>query len=1367
MNLKTTLVLLLLLIAGGAWLYLAPPLPSWFGAGASDATASASPTLTVLEEELKPANLKRIEVRRAEGPIVLERGPGGWTIEGKWLTRPREVDELVATIGGLHSRFVPIAITDDPGELKKYGLDKPTLTVNVRAGDKDYRLLFGEDATDSNRFTRSTYLRIEGQPEVVRLAPGLVASLDRPLDYYLQRRLFSSERVPKTGDSGEKVDRLLADSVAAKGKDAGFALTKGKDWELTEPTRDRPDPDKLQGVLTAVPDIWAEHFVRAPKKDLAEYGLDKPEQTLTVKRPDGNAVTLLIGKESPRKSERQVSRPAPPGFPIPTISDVVQDKYRYAKIQGNDQVFEIKEDKLKDVFVPSDTLRDAKLSRFRAEDVQRMELKYKDAEIVLVRKGNGFRLEKPITADAETSKVMEVIDRLSQLEARGPEVLDKADAKEYQFDPAAGTVVLTIEEEVAKPGSDEKEKKTRTVIFQIGKHDAEKKKLFVKVDDWPRTNSVDDALVKLVERPALAYRGRSVFDLANQPLEQIEVQRGDDKYALAKKDNKWRLTAPVEADADPAKAQTLAGDLAGLNVAEYIAEDAKPEDLDKYGLSKPALTVNLKTEGGEKAKSWTLRIGNVREPKGDTKGENKGEYYAKLDSGPQVFAIRKDIHDALNQSSLALRPLQLWQVSPTDLATVRIQKGDTPEYSLKREADTWKIAGPFDASVPTPTVAPILANVATLRCDRYESNDAKEPGKYGLDKPYLKLVVRESDRDKEAGKEHTLLIGNPTAENAKTRYAKLGSSDAVMVVSDALVSAVDRGALDLLDRHLLKLDKEKIIRVHNEAGENALTLNLVKDDRWEANTAQAKFPADFRVVAGLLTTWFNLTAQKFVAYGPKVDLAMYGLDKPSLVLSMTVEPGADAKPVEHKLALGKEVENGKGERYARLDDSPGVVVLGAAAVSELTRGYLDFVDRTLLDLGTATVTGIHRKMGEHELELLKKEDGWHISKPEGQKADTPAMDKLAQELGRLRSERIAAYPAKDMKPFGLDDPAAVLALRVSDAEGKMSERLLKIGESADAAGKTAGDRYAMLEGTDKVAVLPGALVRQLVAKPIAFRDRAIARFVSADKVVLERGMRKATFAQVDGNWKMTEPLAADADQADLDDFINAVARLRADELVSEKPEDLKPFGLDPPEVRWKFFAGDKEELSLLIGQLEKKPGEPSRVYAKLANGDVVFLLDPKLTGRVLGEYRSRKLWEPIDASQAVRLEYGSPGGDGQRKAFALEMLNNAWHVEGMPGAKVNGSAVNETLAALAGLRAERYVFDKDADPKLYALDPPQLTVEVRTRTGGKRTLQIGGKEGESNRRYAKLADANRTDVFVISEADAAKVVRELAGFVEK
>jgi len=296
-----------------------------------------------------------------------------------------------------------------------------------------------------------------------------------------------------------------------------------------------------------------------------------------------------------------------------------------------------------------------------------------------------------------------------------------------------------------------------------------------------------------------------------------------------------------------------------------------------------------------------------------------------------------------------------------------------------------------------------------------------------------------------------------------------------------------------------------------------------------------------------------------------------------------------------------------------------------------------------------------------------------------------------------------------------------------------------------------------------VAVLPGTLVQQLLAAPIRFRDRAVARFASADKVQLERGPRKATFAQVDGTWKLVEPTAAEAEQNELDEFVNDLARLRADELVEEKPADLKPYGLDRPDVHWRLLSGDKEVLNLLVGAREKVAGkEGPRCYAKLASGDVVFLLSPQLTKRVLTEYRVRSLWPALDAVQVERIEFGSPG-----KAFALEKVNNVWQVVGDPKAKVNTTAVNETLAALAGLKAERTVVDKDADLKLFGLEPPQLLVEVRAQSGAKRVLAIGRSEGESKRSYARVVGGNRADVFIISEADGAKIVRELSAFTEK
>lgn len=1379
MNLKTTLVLLVLVAAVAALLWFGTPLTPWLERTAP-APAAGSTTLTILEDKLTPEQLRRIDVRQGDRQVVLERGAGGdWTLPGKWPTRPAEVQELIGLLTGLRSRFAPISIPDssDAADLKDYGLDQPRVVVTVRAGDEDYRLAFGEAAQDtseeSNRFARATYLRLDTQPVVLRLRPGIVAALDRPPDYYQQRRLFLSDRVAKENDPQEKVERLSAKAVAAeeKKKDgAHYTLNRTgagppATWELQEPVHDRPDPDKLNALLTAVPDIWAEQFVDKPKKDLAEYGLQEPEQTLRITRPTGETVTLLIGKQS-RMKTRMVTRPAPPfGPPMPPQREVVHEEYRYGKLMDNEQIFEIKADKLKDIFVGLDTLRDARLARFRTEDARKIEVQHGGQDIVLAKDKERWKLQKPVEADAETAKVNELLDKLSGLQTKGKEdVLDKKEPKEYGLDKPDSTVKVTVEEEVKGTG-DAKAKKTRIIELSLGKRETDKSKLYVKVDGWERINAVDDDVLKLAQRPALAYRGRRIFDFSRNNLDQLDVQRGDQKYQLKQSQGVWRLASPVEADADTSKAGQLAGDLGQLEAVEYVDEAPKPEDLEKaYGLDKPALTAAL-TFTDKKKPAETLLIGKQR--------EKKPEYFARLadKDKPAVFVVKKEIRDALDQDSLAFRPTQLWQLQSDDIAAVRVQRQEEPEFRLTRKGSgdktTWEVSGPFEAAVSSSLVKTMLNDLLQLRCERYEAHTAKDLKEYGLDQPHLKLTLlppeKKEDADKKPVPERVLLIGKPTAEDAKTRFAKLGSGEAIFVVGEPLAKAVDRGALDLLDRNLLTLDTKAVTQIKSNHAGTTLILDRA-DTGWQVVARALKFRADSEAVNEVLGACANLHAQKFAAYGPKVDWPAYGLDKPAYTLTVTTKPaGADAKPVEHTLAIGKAVENAQSERYARLDNGPGVFVLGTPATTELSRTYLDFVERTLLKLDPSSVTAMQRHMGDQGLDLVKRDDGWHMIKPTELRADGPTLDALVEQLSKLRATRVAAYPANDLKRFGLEQPAASLTLRLAATDGKPTERVVKIGAVVDKESPAArpADRFVLVDGSAVVGVLAGDLAQRLLAGPLHFRDRGLARFPDADKAVLERGPRKATFAKIDGTWKLTAPVETEAEQADLEDFINALARLRADELVAEKPADLKPFGLDKPEARWHFLSGDKEVLGLLVGSHEKtKSGSGPRCYAKLATGDLVFLLDPRITGRALGEYRKRTLWTGLDAAQVEALHYGRADNP-----FTLEKMDQTWQVVGKPDVKVKAEAVSETLAALAGLRAERFVIDQGADLKLYGLEPPQLVLEARTRTG-KRILHVGRPEGESKRYYARLPEEKRTDVFVISEADAAKIVRELIAFTQ-
>jgi hypothetical protein len=77
---------------------------------------------------------------------------------------------------------------------------------------------------------------------------------------------------------------------------------------------------------------------------------------------------------------------------------------------------------------------------------------------------------------------------------------------------------------------------------------------------------------------------------------------------------------------------------------------------------------------------------------------------------------------------------------------------------------------------------------------------------------------------------------------------------------------------------------------------------------------------------------------------------------------------------------------------------------------------------------------------------------------------------------------------------------------------------------------------------------------------------------------------------------------------------------------------------------------------------------------------------------------------------------------------------------------------------------ERYVVDKDADLKAFGFFPPSRTIVVRPRSGNPQTLYLGAAEPQSKRLYARIYDPSRSDVFVLSEADSAKLLRDLIDF---
>jgi hypothetical protein len=1234
--------------------------------------------------------------------------------------------------------------------------------------------------------------------------------------------LFSFDLSPAFTFTLKRVGKLPEPGILVKGGEPVLRPDRISDaWRMLVPAVSPVEPGRLQSVLVAVSDLWVDRFVIADEATFAlntrqgiaqllPVPLEPPLATLVRTYKENGYLDPLRGKvlldervgftpESPSVQVTLQSRPnevvrvqfggiqrveereetmtvpgGPPGTPPQSVKNKVPLEYRYARIVGNPQLFVVAADKFSELFATTERLVDPRVARFEPDEVQEVVIQDADGkrpEIQLIRKKGNPKSAKPeertdrweIAAKpnplpGDSQRVGELLDRLASL---------RADNLERQTSPeplpaARSTITITARE---KRAENEPDAPAREYRLTFSNADA-KRLLPVRVNSVPRVTLIDnklgpddpsswigsllfpDTLSSLLERPTLAYRNRKLFDTANTAPVGVEVSGS---FTLSLTRGEWRLTQPIVSDADTVKAGQLAQGLGDLRATEYLTESPTSEELASFGLAKPLHTAILKLDNG---RSYTLEFGATR--------PGKPEVFARLDGGA-VFALPSSAADPLAMGPLGLLPLKVWSAPFDQITSAQITRfGDSAKdsFTLSKTGSEWKITGPFTAPVSIFGAQSVLTALGTLTAERYQALTAPNPAEFGFEKPLLSVKLTYTERKPGATEDttttQTVIVGGTTTDGVN-RFAKLDFANApVFVVPIGFVAAAQTSPLTLPDKSLLSIDPARITSVRVATGKPEDTFTLTKDAAGKWKAEGATFAIDPTRLAELTTVAGRPRIARLAAYGDAIKWADYGLEKADTTITITT---SGEKLETHTIALGN--PDPTGSRFARFDDKPAVGVLPAPVVEALTRKRFDFADRTLLTFDPTTVKGITRTMEKEELELAPgAAAGWDILKPAKQKADAEFVDTTAESLGRLQAERVAAYGNKAdvFKQYGLEPGAAVVTLTVGD---KAEEKILRIGNPVDAA-KPDGERYVAVDSAAPeiiVGVLPGPLANKLLSSPLAFRDRTLAKFLDVDKVVIERGDRKLTFAKVGTMWKVTEPLMADAEAAALSDLVTELGGLRAESWVGEKPRDLKKFGLDKPEARWTLSEGDKTVLVLLLG----KPAADGRVPVTAEGKDLIGFLSPSMSSRLLAEYRLRKVWN-VDAAQAEAVDVSL--GDAK---FSLQKAGPRWLDPAKPTDPIDVRVVNELVGSLGALRAERYAADKDADPKLFGLEKPEATISITGRMGQKATLEIGGTVGGSDgkQRYARVVDKDRSEVFELSAADTIRLTRDRAQYTLK
>src|SRR5215207_8244222 len=77
-----------------------------------------------------------------------------------------------------------------------------------------------------------------------------------------------------------------------------------------------------------------------------------------------------------------------------------------------------------------------------------------------------------------------------------------------------------------------------------------------------------------------------VFTVEADKIEEITLKSGGESTTLKKVDGTWKMTAPMQVDADQTEVSSLTSNISSLEVGRVIDEDAA--NLGEYGLATPA-----------------------------------------------------------------------------------------------------------------------------------------------------------------------------------------------------------------------------------------------------------------------------------------------------------------------------------------------------------------------------------------------------------------------------------------------------------------------------------------------------------------------------------------------------------------------------------------------------------------------------------------------------------------------------------------------------------------------------------------------------------------------------------------------------------
>lgn len=357
--------------------------------------------------------------------------------------------------------------------------------------------------------------------------------------------------------------------------------------------------------------------------------------------------------------------------------------------------------------------------------------------------------------------------------------------------------------------------------------------------------------------------------------EEIGLKQGDDQN--------WRITTPIQAEADRRQVQALIRALVTGRVKRVVEENGA--SLSTFGLDQPATEISL-SAGPQQER---LAIGDS--------GPLSSTLYVWRASDKKVLLTDLAPKDFINKSVMAFRRKELLQFSPFEVERLRLTYPQT-EIVLyaqdQKPKKKWKIRYPVEAEADRTEVQALLFRLEDLKAlaiiDPGPERDAIAKT---LTKPKVKVTVHAG------GKDQIVKIYQPDPASGEA-YAETGPEAPLYKVTPSAIKDLTKELFNLQDKRLLGAESADIALLSVKTRDQQYVL-VHEHDEWILEDKPTEKVSQ-EVADLFVSRVVNLPAEERILKQPAA-LAPYGLTAPAAEFVAT---GRDGRIIG-KLTLGNQV----------------------------------------------------------------------------------------------------------------------------------------------------------------------------------------------------------------------------------------------------------------------------------------------------------------------------------------------------------------------------------------------------------------------------------------------------------------------------